>query len=108
MTDEFHRYAGIGVELFFKREDAQCQSESPPDQICAPGPPGPELRADVVDVSNAFWKQFASEPQMKTRKVREYRKRRAAALRFIHEMPHRAPQGGKPLQHFGDAHDRDF
>src|SRR5882724_11866040 len=108
MTDEFHRYAGIGVEPFFKWEDAQGQREPPPDQIRAPGPPGPELRADVVDVSNAFWKEFARQPQMKTREIRKYRQWRAPAFRFVHEAPHRAAQGGKPLEHFGDAHDRDF
>src|SRR5712664_114084 len=80
MTDEFHRYTGIGVELFFKGEDAQRQSEPPPDQIRTPGPPGPELRTDVVDVSNALRAQFAREPQMKTRKIRKYRKRRAPAF----------------------------
>jgi len=108
MTDEFHRYTGIGVELLFKWENAQRQREPPPDQIGAPGPPSPELRADEVDVSDAFWKQFARQPQMKTWEVREYRQRRAAAFRFVHEALHRAAQGGKPLQHFGDAHDRDF
>src|SRR6266446_4888955 len=108
MTDEFHRYTGIGIELLFKWEDAQRQSESPPDQIGAPGPPGPELRTDVVDVANAFWKQFARQPQMKTREVRKYRQRRAPAFCFVHEVPHGAAQRGKSLQHFGDAHDRDF
>ena len=97
MTDEFHRHSGIRVELFFEMENAQRLRKSPPHQIHAPGTPGPELRADVVDVSNAFWKQFAREPQMEAGEVGKNRQWRAPMFRFIHESLHGATQRRQPL-----------
>src|SRR3981189_1420073 len=103
MSDEFHRYTGIGVELLFKWEDAQSKSEPPPDQIRAPGPPGPELRTDVVNVSNAFWKQFARQPQMKTREVCKYCQRRAPAFPFVPQAPPPPAPGGEAPQALREA-----
>src|SRR5438093_922735 len=54
VADEFHRNTGIGVKLFFKGKDTKSVREAPPHQIYAPRPPGPELRANVVDVSNTL------------------------------------------------------
>src|SRR5260370_9614134 len=108
MPDKFHRNTGIGVKLFFKRKDTKSLREAPAHQIHAPGPPGPELRANVIDVSNPFRTQLARETQMKTREVRQNGERRPAALRFVHEPPHRADQGRQALQHLGDSYDGDF
>src|SRR5260370_7881313 len=76
MTDEFHGHPGIGVELFSERENAECARKPSADQIHAPRPPGPELRANIVDVSNALGTQLARQAEMKTRKVRQNRQRR--------------------------------
>src|SRR5713101_108053 len=64
VADEFHGHAGIGVELFFERKDTQGLCEAAADQIHAPGAPGPELRANVIDVSNALGVELARQPQM--------------------------------------------
>src|SRR5713226_7646698 len=108
VADKFHWNTGIGVKLFFKGKDTECVREPPPHQIHAPWPPGPELWANVIDVSNAFGAELARETQMKTREVRQNRKRRAAALGFIHEAPHGAEQGRQALQHLGDSYDRNL
>src|SRR5712692_2145902 len=108
MTDEFHWHTGIGVELFFEVENAECLGEAAANQIHAPGAPGPELRANVIDVADAFRSQLARQPQMKSRKFRENGQRRAAALGFLHEMPHGADEGGQALQNFSDSHDGNF
>src|SRR6266568_3639609 len=87
MTDELHGHTGISVELFFEGENAECERKPSADQIHAPRPPGPELRANIVDVSNALGEQLARQAQMKTRKVRENRQRRVAAFRLVHKPP---------------------
>src|SRR5216684_2867590 len=87
MTDEFHGHTGLGVELFFEGENAECPRKPSADQIHAPRPPGPELRANIVDVSNALGEQLARQPKMKTGKVRENRQRRASAVRPSRKLP---------------------
>src|SRR6266568_1739737 len=108
MTDELHGHTGLGVELFFEGENAECARKPSADQIHAPRPPGPELRANIVDVSNALGTQFARQAEMKTRKVRQNRQRRVAAFRLVHKPPHRPPQRGQALQYLGDSDDRNF
>src|SRR5260370_21864829 len=105
MGDKFHRNTGIGVKLFFKRKDTKSLREAPAHQIHAPGPPGPELRANVIDVSNPFRTQLARETQMKTREVRQNGERRSAAVRLLHEPPHRADQGRHALPPLRDTYD---
>src|SRR6202795_4751677 len=97
MADEFHGHTGVGVKFFFEMENAQRLCEPTPHQIHAPWPPGPELRADIIDVSNALGAQLARQPQMKTGEVRENRKRPPAALCFVHEPSHGAAQPWQPL-----------
>src|SRR4029077_2255606 len=88
--------------------DAESVGEAAPDQIRAPGTPGPELRADVIDVSNAFGTQLASEAEMEAGEVGENREGRLATCRFVNQVTHGADQGGQSLKDFGDAHYRDF
>ena len=108
MADEFHGHTGIGVKLFFEMKNTQRLRKSPPHQVHTPRPPRPELRANVIDVSNAPGAQLARQPQMKTREVRQNRERRPPALRVVHEPTHRAEQRRQPLQHFGDSHHGNF
>src|SRR5205823_3429640 len=72
------------------------------------GPPSPELRTNVIDVSNAPGTQLAREAKMKAGKVRENGEGRAAALRFVNEATHGAEQGRQALEDFGDSNDRNF
>src|SRR5450755_4991311 len=53
VPNEFCRYACLAEKFFFEREDAECLHKSSAHQVGAPGPPGPELRADVVNVAYA-------------------------------------------------------
>src|SRR5260370_30929486 len=108
MPDKFHGTTGIGVKLFLKLKDTKSLREARAHQIHAPGPPGPELRANVIDVSNPFRTQLARETQMKTREVRQNGERRSAAFRLVHEPPHRADQGRQALQHLAASYDGNF
>src|SRR5690349_16053762 len=108
MADEFHGDTGLGIELFFKGEDAKRFGEAAADQVHAPGTPGPELRANVIDISNAPGTEFARETEMEAGEVRQDGEGRAAARGFVHEMAHGAEQGGKAPEDFGDADNGDF
>src|SRR6185369_709996 len=71
MADELYRHARIAKKLFLEWKNAQRQRESPPHDAYAPGPPRPELRADVIDVAHAERLQLARQPQMKAGEVGE-------------------------------------
>src|SRR5260370_7778575 len=96
MPDKFHRNTGIGVKLFFKRKDTKSLGEAPPHQIHAPGPPGPELRANVIDVSNPFRPQLPRKTQMKTREAHQNAQRKPTPLPLLPNPPHPAPQARQP------------
>src|SRR5260370_37945181 len=65
MADEFHAQTGMGGKFFFEMENAQRLGKPPSYQIHAPGAAGPELRANVIDVSHALGVELARQPQMK-------------------------------------------
>src|SRR6266403_4115833 len=88
MADEFHRYAGITEEFFLEWKNTQRQRESPPHDAHTPRPPGPELRADVVNVANADWLQLAGQSQMEARKIRQDCQRWTALFRGGNETTH--------------------
>src|ERR1700738_2527306 len=76
VPDKFHGDAGLAKKLFFKWKDAQRLHKPPAHQIRAPRPPGPELRADVINIFRAAGFQLANPPQMKAGEVGEDGKRR--------------------------------
>ena len=53
VADESCWDAGVAIEFFFKWENAQGFNEAAADYAHAPRSPGPELRADVVDIFDA-------------------------------------------------------
>src|ERR1700682_2056421 len=108
MADELHGYSGIAIEFFFKRKNAQCLREAPAHYAHAPRPPGPELRADVVDVFNATAFEFAGEAQVEAGKIGEDRKGGLAALGLADEATHGANERRQMAEDFGDASDGDF
>src|SRR6266700_3976948 len=71
MPDELHGHTSAGVERFFERKNAERLGKAAADEVRAPGPPGPELRANEIDVANAFGAQLAREAKMKAGKVCE-------------------------------------
>src|SRR5882762_46636 len=65
---EFDRHSRVRKEFLFERKNAERQRKSAANEICAPRPPCPELRADVIDVFDAKGLHFAGEPQVKAGK----------------------------------------
>src|SRR5215472_9791792 len=108
MADEFHGHARVGVELLLEVKNAQRFGKTPADEIHTPGTPGPKLRANVIDIANAFGAQLAREAKMEAREVDEDGERGLAALRFIDQMAHGADERRQALEDFGDSHDGNF
>src|SRR5690348_9796745 len=108
MADEFHGYAGLRVELFFKVKNAERFSKAAANQIHAPGAPRPELRTDVIDISDALRAQLARKAEVKAGKIRENCEWWLSALRLFNKTAHGANQRRQTLQHFGDPHDGNF
>src|SRR5437667_3344110 len=102
MANEFYRDAGVRVKLLLKVKNAKRFGKAAAHQIHTPGTPGPELRANVVDVSNASVAQLACKAQVEAREVRKDGQRRFPPLRFVDEVAHRAGKRGQALQDFGD------
>src|SRR4029077_5508583 len=108
MADKFYGDPSVAVELFFKRKDAEGLREAAADYAHAPGSPGPELRADIINVSNAAPFEFAGEAEMEAGKVGEDSEGGLAALGFGDEAAHGTNERGKVAEDFGDADDGDF
>ncbi len=103
VADEFYGDPGIAVELFFKRKNAEGFREAPADYTHAPGAPGPELRADVIDVFDAAAFEFSGEAEMEAGKIGEDGEGGLAALGFGDEAAHGADQRRKVAEDFRDA-----
>src|SRR5215472_9085513 len=100
MADEFHRDTGLRVKPLFEVKNAKRFGKAAAHQIHAPRTPGPELRANVVDVSNTSRAQLTRKPQVEAREIRKDGQRRFAPLRFCDEVAHRAGERGQTLQYF--------
>ena len=90
MADEFYGDTGIPEKFFFKGKNAEGLRESAADYADAPGSPGPELWADVVDVSGSSALEFAGQAEVKAGEVREYGEGWFAVLGFAYEVAHGA------------------
>ena len=90
MADEFYGNGGIGEKFLFARKDAESLRKSAADEANAPGSPGPELRADEVDVADAASFEFAREAEVEAREVRKDGESGLAALGFRDETTHGA------------------
>src|ERR1700730_12031450 len=108
VADEFHGDAGVTVELFFKGEDTKRLCKAAADYADAPRTPGPELRADVIDIAYAVRLEFSGEAQVEAGEIGEDGEGGFATLGFVDEAAHGANQGGKVAEDFGDADDGDF
>jgi len=108
VADEFGGDSGVTKKLLFEGEDTEGFFESPGDELGAPGPPGPELRANVVDIANATRFEFARKAKMETREIGEYGDRRFALRGGSDEVVHGTKKGGKMFEDFRDADDGDL
>jgi hypothetical protein len=96
VADEGGGHAGVAVKFLFERENAQRLGETAAHKIHAPWPPGPELRADVVNIFHAEGEQLARQAQMEARKIGENRELGFAALRFADQVL--PPKYGFPMK----------
>src|SRR5579871_1275240 len=103
VADPIHFYAVPGVEVDLEGEDTQAAFEPAADQVHAAGAPGPELRADEIDVSNAKALQSARKMQVKTGKVREDGERGLTPAGLTEQTTPGAVQGGHFLHDFEQA-----
>src|SRR5690349_13894084 len=71
MPDKIRRDASRAIPVLFEWKNTQPAHEPPPHQVGAPGPPGPELRAYEINISNALPLERPREPQVKAREVRK-------------------------------------
>src|SRR5215813_1776751 len=92
MTDEFHRNSSIAEELLFERKNAKRQREAAPHNAHPPGPPGPELRTNVINVAHAERFQLARQPQMESGKVGDDSELGPPLACRGNQMPHGANQ----------------
>src|ERR1700721_2666503 len=90
MADKFVGSAAAAEKSFLKGKNAKCLREAATHYAHPPRPPGPELRADVVDVADAKRSKLAGQPKMKTWKIGEDREWRFAAPCFRNETAHGA------------------
>src|SRR5207302_693544 len=70
MANEFYGDTGVRVKLLFEVENAKRFGKATAHEIYAPGAPGPELRANVVDVSNAAGAQRTYPRRLHRRKAK--------------------------------------
>src|SRR5258706_951365 len=108
MADELHGDSGVGVKLFFEWKYAECLREAAAHYAHAPGTPGPELRADVVDVFNATALEFTGETQVEAWKIGEDGEGGLATFGFGNEATHGANERRQVAEDLGDAYDGDF
>jgi len=97
----------LAVEIRLEGEKAEAAHEAAAHQIHTPGPPGPELRADEIDVLHAAAMQGARQAEMKAGEVGEDGQRRTAADGFGAQAAHGAAQRGnfaRDLENAGHAH----
>src|SRR5271165_2662810 len=88
VPDKIRGHVGIPEELLFKRKDAQRFHEPLAYQPRPPRSPGPELRADEIDIANAARNKLARQPQMKPGEVRQNGQRGLPSVRFADQAIH--------------------
>src|SRR6478736_2765923 len=54
MSDKIRRHAACAIPILFEWKNAEPSNESPAHQVRAPWPPGPELRANKINILNAL------------------------------------------------------
>src|SRR5215471_9169421 len=108
MTDELDVRTRFAEEFHFERENAEPERKSPPHEVCAPRPPSPKLRTDVINVAAAKRFQLSGKTQMKTWEIRKNHQRGLPTSGSLHQIAHRATQLRKMLDDFRDSEDCDF
>src|SRR3984893_12395081 len=103
MSDKIRWHAARSVPILFEVENAEAAHESPAHQVRAPRPPGPELRANEINILHALPLQRPREPQVKTGEVRENRETRFPSLGLPDQTFPHAVQGRELPGNFHDS-----
>src|SRR6266699_4379941 len=89
MPNKIRRYSARAIPILLEGENAEPAHESPPHQVSAPRPPGPELRANKINILDTLPLQRPREAQMKAGEIRENRETRFPSLGFPDQaFPH--------------------
>src|SRR5690242_5037774 len=87
MPDPVCLHACLAVESFLEWKNAQTADKPSLHQPYTPGPPGPELRANKINVAHMLAAKHAREAQMKRGEIGQNCERRPAPLDFGNEPP---------------------
>src|SRR5712672_351759 len=108
MPDKIRRHAACAIPILFEWENAQPAHESPAYQVRAPRTPGPELRANKINILDALPLQCSREAQVETGEIREDRKARLPLLGFPEQTFPYTVERGKFFGNFDDSDQRNF
>src|SRR5271154_2971790 len=103
MADESCGDARAAEERFLEGKDTERLREAAANDSNAPRPPGPELRADVINIANSVRAEFSREAKVKAGKVGEDRERRFAAFGFRYQTPHGSNERRQMTENFRNA-----
>src|SRR5882672_2724913 len=108
MSNKIRRYSACAIPILLEWENAEPAHESTAHQVRAPRPPGPELRANEIDILHALTLQCPREAQMEAGEIREDRKSRPPSFGLSDQAFPHAGQGGELLANFDDSDQRHF
>src|SRR6266436_2412527 len=108
MPDKIRRYPARAIPILFERENAEPAHESTTHQVRTPRPPGPELRANKIDILHALLLQCLREAQMEAGEIREDRKTRPPSCGLSDQAFPHAIQRRELLGNFNDSDQRHF
>src|ERR1700730_10340470 len=108
MPNKIRRDAACAIPILLEGKNAESSHESPAYQVRAPWPPGPELRANEINILNALSIQRSRQTQVKAREIRENREARLPLQGFADQTFPYAVQRGKFFGNFDDTDQRNF
>src|ERR1700726_1874727 len=85
MPDKICRDAACAIPILLEGKNAEPAHESPAYQVRSPRPPGPELRANEINILDALPLQRSRQAQVKAGEIRENRKARLPLPGFADE-----------------------
>ena len=93
----------FAIELLLEREDDHHLAHVLPHEFDAPLPPGPQLRADVVDHRNAALVQLARQTKVEVGEIDKHGSVGLAPLGFGHHFVKQPEDARQMLHHFGQS-----
>src|SRR4030095_2247048 len=103
MTYKHGIHTPIAIEPFFKRKDHQSFADVFFQQPYAPLPPGPKLRAHVIDNGNSPLMHFPRNPPVESGRINHDGEVRFASVGFGDELVKKAPNFRQMVEDFRNA-----